>query len=405
MKRAMLLLLLLGAGGAAALYAGGRLTHGAPSPRPQFATAKDMAPAVTVHRVARQSLVETVLITGTLVPRTEILVAPEVEGLRVLELLAEEGDRVAEGDLLARLEDETLRAELAQNDAALARAKAAIARARSEIVSAEAREHEAASALERAKPLQKSGYLADSAFDQREAAARTAAAQLVAARDGLSLAEAEKAQTEAQRRQIAWRLDKTEIRAPAAGLISRRNARIGGLASGAADPMFRIIAKGEIELDGEVPEADLAKLKVGQKALITIAGVGEVEGKVRLVSPEIDRATRLGRVRIFLGDDAGLRIGSFGRGSVVTARGDGLVVPATAVLFAPGGPEVQVVEDGRVVTRSVTTGLKSGDRIEVTSGLAEGDAVVAKAGTFLRDGDAVRPVPAPSRGPRLSGID
>ncbi|HXF54012.1 MAG TPA: efflux RND transporter periplasmic adaptor subunit [Hyphomicrobiaceae bacterium] len=401
----MLLLLLLAAGGGAVLYAGGRLTHGAPSPPPQQITAKDMAPAVTVHRVVRATLVETVLVTGTLVPRNEVLVAPEVEGLRVLELHAEEGDRVAKGDLLARLEDETLKAELAQNDATLARAKAAIARARSEIVSAEAREHEATSALERAKPLQKSGYLADSVFDQREAAARTAAAQLVAARDGLALAEAEKAQTEAQRRQIAWRLDKTEIRAPAAGLISRRNARIGGLASGAADPMFRIIADGEIELDAEVPETELAKLKIGQKALITIAGVGEVEGKVRLVSPEVDRTTRLGRVRIFLGDDPGLRIGSFGRGSVVTARSDGLVVPASAVRFAPDGPEVQLVEDGRIVTRSLTTGLRSGGLIEVTSGLAEGDVVVAKAGTFLRDGDAVRPVPAPSRGPRLSEIN
>jgi hypothetical protein len=74
-----------------------------------------------------------------------------------------------------------------------------------------------------------------------------------------------------------------------------------------------------------------------------------------------------------------------------------------AVLFAAEGPQVQIVENDRVVTRSVATGLKSGDRIEITSGLAEGDTVVAKAGTFLRDGDAVRPVL--SAATRLSGVN
>jgi RND family efflux transporter MFP subunit len=404
MKRLLLLLVVGAAGAAAALYFSGHLpaAHRPPDAK-SVASAADMTPTVTVHSAARETLVETVLVTGTLVPRTEILVAPEVEGLRVLELSADEGDRVPQGAMLARLEDETLKAQLAQNDAALARAKAAIARARSEIASAEAREDEAASALERAKPLQKSGYLADSVFDQRQAAAKTAAAALVAARDGLTLAEAEHAQIEALRREIAWRLGKTEIKAPAAGIISRRNARIGALASGASDPMFRIIANGEIELDAEVPETELARLEPRQKAEITIAGVGQVQGRIRLVSPEVDRATRLGRVRIFLGDDTRLRIGSFGRGSVVTAHGQGLVVPVAAVLFAADGPQVQIVEDGRVVTRSVTTGLKSGDRIEITSGLAEGDTVIAKAGAFLRDGDAVRPVL--SAATRLSGVN
>jgi RND family efflux transporter MFP subunit len=393
MKRILMLLVVAVAGGAAVLYVGGHLPSGSAAPKTkQVAAAKDLAPAVSVHRVARERLTESVLVTGTLVPRSEILVAPEIEGLRVLELPADEGDRVAEGAALARLESETLKAQLAQNDAALARAKAAIARARSEIASAEAREEEARTSLERAKPLQKSGYLADSVFDQRQSAARTAAAQLVSARDGLTLSEAEHAQIEAQRRELSWRLGKTEIVAPVAGLVSRRNARIGALASGAADPMFRIIANGEIELDAEVPETELAGLKVGQKAMITIAGVGQVEGRIRLVSPEVDRATRLGRVRIFLGDDERLRIGSFGRGTVVTATGEGLVVPAAAVLFAANGPQVQVVEDGHVATRNVTTGIESGGRIEIKSGLLEGQSVVAKAGTFLRDGDAVRPV-------------
>ena len=161
-----------------------------------------LAAAVTVARVAPADFVETVLATGSLVAREEILVGPEVEGLRITEVLADEGMRVKKGDVLAQLVADTLDAQLAQNDAALARATAAIAQARSAIVQAEARLVESSNAFERAKPLRAAGHMAESAFDQREQAARTAQAQLVAARDGLTAAEAEKAQIEAQRREL-----------------------------------------------------------------------------------------------------------------------------------------------------------------------------------------------------------
>ena len=90
-------------------------------------------------------------------------------------------------------------------------------------------------------------------------AARTAEAQLVAARDGLKVAEAEKAQIEAQRRELTWRRGRTEVMAPADGIVSRRMARVGGYAAGAAEPMFRIVANGEVELDAEVIETRLGR--------------------------------------------------------------------------------------------------------------------------------------------------
>ena len=113
---------------------------------------------------------------------------------------------------------------------------------------------------------------------------------------------------------------------------------------------------------------------------------------MRLVSPEVDKATRLGRVRIFLGDNPGLRVGAFARGTIETANGHGLAVPASAILYGPDGATVQVVRDSRVETRRIKTGLAGGALVEVTKGLSEGDLVVARSGTFLRDGDAVRPV-------------
>jgi HlyD family secretion protein len=353
-----------------------------------------LAAAVTVARVAPADFVETVLATGSLVAREEILVGPEVEGLRIVEVLADEGQRVKKGEVLARLVADTLDAQLAQNDAGLARTTAAIAQARSAIVQAEARLIENRNAYERAKPLRQAGHMTEAAYDQREQAARTAEAQLTAARDGLKLAEAEKAQVEAQRRELTWRRGRSEVTAPADGIVSRRMARVGGYAAGAAEPMFRIVANGEVELDAEITETRMAAVRIGQTARVDVAGLGIVEGKVRLVSPEVDKATRLGRVRIYLGDNPGLRVGAFARGVVETASGRGLAVPASAVLYGPDGATVQLVRSNRVETRTVRLGLAAGALVEVREGLDEGDLVVARSGTFLREGDAVRPVPA-----------
>jgi RND family efflux transporter MFP subunit len=351
------------------------------------------APAITVSKVTPEEFVQTAAVSGSLIPREEILVSPEVEGLRVLQLLADEGDRVKKGQVLARLVSEQIDAQLAQNAANLARSNAAIAQAKSQIVQAEAQAKEAQAQLVRAEPLKKSGYLSGATYDQRESAAGTTAAQLVAARDGLTAAEADKAQIEAQRREIMWRRSNTDVTAPKDGIISRRTARIGAMASAVGEPMFRIIEDGEIELDAEIVETELKNVKVGQKAVVTVPQYGDFEGKVRLVSPEVDKTTRLGRVKIFLGANPVLRIGSFAEGRIETARSHGLAVPSSAVTFDPDSPSVQVVVNGDTVRRRVVTiGLATGDLIEVKDGLKEGDVVVTRAGTFLRDGDVIRPV-------------
>jgi len=351
-----------------------------------------LAAPVTVVRVAPADFTETVLATGSLVPREEILVGPEVEGLRITQVLADEGQRVKKGDVLARLVADALDAQIAQSDAALARSAAAIAQARSAIVQAEARVTESRNAFERAKPLRAAGHMAESAYDSREQGARTAAAQLAAAADGLKVAEAERAQTEAQRRELNWRRGRTEVVAPADGIVSRRIARVGGFAAGAAEPMFRIVAAGEVELDAEVIETRLSVVRIGQPARVDVAGLGRIAGTVRLVSPEIDKATRLGRVRIFLGDNPDLRVGAFARGAIETASGRGLALPSSAVLYGPEGASVLVVRNNHVETRIIKIGLAAGALVEVRQGLDEGDLVVARSGTFLRDGDAVRPI-------------
>lgn len=355
--------------------------------------------AVSVARVSTTDFVETALVTGTLVPRDELMVAPEVEGLRVGELKVEEGETVKAGQVLAVLTQATLDAQIAQNDAALARANAAIAQAKSQITQSEAKLKEAQSAFDRARPLNKNGYLADATLDTREAAAKTADAQLVAAHDGLKVAEADRGVLEAQRREIDWKRSRTEIKAPVDGVVSRRTTRVGSIASAVNEPMFRIVARGEIELEGEITENQLAKVRIGQPVRIEIVGATQpIEGKVRIVPAEIDKATRLAKVRVFLGVRPDLKIGAFARGFVETARDKGLAVPASAILYGRDGASVQVVRDGKIETRRIVTGLRADALAEVKEGLTEGDVVVEKSGTFLRDGDAVRPMPGSGTG-------
>lgn len=329
-------------------------------------------------------------------PREEILVAPEVDGLRVLEIKAEEGDQVKKGDLLAVLVTEQIDTQLAANTAAQASASAAIERAKSSVLEMEARVAEAKAQLDRAKPLVASKYLSESVYDQRQVAYKAAEAQLQSAKGMLSQSEADKKQTEAQRAELEWRRGRAEVRAPADGIVSKRAGRIGSIATASAlaggDTMFRIIQNGEIELDAEVAETHLWKVKAGQPGRVTAPGGVEATGTVRLVAPEVDKATRLGRVRIFLGSRPDLKVGSFGRGTIETGRGRAIAVPLSAVLHSDDGASVQIVVDGKVKTKAVKTGLETAGMVAIDSGVSEGDLVVAKAGTFLRDGDAVRPV-------------
>ncbi|SDA09278.1 HlyD family secretion protein [Methylobacterium sp. UNC378MF] len=354
-----------------------------------------IAPAVTVVPAESREIVERAVVTGTLVPRDEILVSPEVEGLRITDLLVEEGDRVTKGQVLAKLSLEMIVTQEASNAAAIARAEAAIVQAQSQIVQAEAANVEARQSLERAQALSKTGNATAAALEQRVSAAQGAEGRLAAARGGLQSAQADLATARAAGAEIALRRARTDIRAPEAGIINRRTARIGATATAVGEPLFRLIARGEIELEGEVPETSLARIQVGNPASLDLDDGRQLRGKVRRVYPEVDRATRLGKVRIRLGDDPVLRIGAFARGNVEVARRTGVAVPVSSLLYAADGrASVLVAKDGRVEARPVTTGLSAEGFTEIRAGVAAGESVVARAGSFLRDGDRVRPVPA-----------
>ncbi|MDQ0473552.1 efflux RND transporter periplasmic adaptor subunit [Labrys wisconsinensis] len=350
-------------------------------------------PSITVVHAARGPITETAVVTGNLVPREEVLVSPQIDGYAVEDILVEEGDTVAKGQVLARLSRAMIDTSLAQNAAQIARADAAIAQAEASIAEAQASKDQTSSAFARSQTLRKDGIATADTLEQREMADRTAAARLDSAQHALTVAQADKNLAVAQRSEMMVRLARTEIKAPAAGTVSRRTARIGAIAAIAGDPLFRIIENGEIELEADVPEATLAALRPGMAAkVLTAARTEPFSGHVRLVSPEVTQSTRLGRVRISLDPAPGLTIGAFGRAAVEIASRDGVLLPQSAVLFSEQGPTVQVVRDGVVTTTPIVIGLRTESHVEIEKGVAVGDAVVATAGTFVRDGDRVTPV-------------
>jgi len=184
------------------------------------------------------------------------------------------------------------------------------------------------------------------------------------------------------------------IQAPAAGVVTSRAAVVGTLASARAEPLFRIAAKGEMELLAETPVKSLATVAANQTAKIAIVGAGELPGKVRIFSVAINPTTQLGQIRLLIGSDPKLRVGAFGRATIDVGRRCGPAIPLSAVLYGPGGAVVQVVRDNRIETRRVTVGLLAAGQAEIRDGLAEGEMVVARAGAFVREGDRVRSITA-----------
>ncbi len=387
----MSLFLRLAAAAVALAVAAGPVAAADPTP-----PAAAVAPTVTVVAATRGEVQARVPLSGTLVARHEVQVYPEVTGFQITALRAEAGDRVVKGQELARLSDNTLRAQLAQAEAEYQRAQAGVSQAQSQIASTQAALTQAVTALERAQQLRRGGNTSQAALDQAVAAEAAARAAAASASDGLAVAQAAQAQASAARDVAQLNLDRTVIVAPVDGRVMSRAAQLGALSAAGGEPMFTLIADGTLEMQGEVIETALLDLRPGQAVDLDVAGVGPVTGEVRQLPALVDATTRLGDVRIALPADERLRPGLFASGTITTARRVVVTVPATAVLADAGGERVQVVHGGVVESRPVRAGLLWQGAREIVDGLAEGEVVMMRAGAFFRTGDPVRPVEAPA---------
>lgn len=323
------------------------------------------ARTVRVVRVQDRAVTGSLTASGSLIPREEAAVTPEVTGYRVSRVLVEEGAQVKAGQTLAQLDSALINAQLEQQKAQAAQAQ----------VQAEQAEAEAA----RVAGLDGQGVLSQEAIDQRrfqaKSARATANAQLAAYRD------------------VQTRAGKLAVTAPVSGLVLSRNVRPGDQSGASGEPWFRIARDGQIELSADLSEGDLARVRVGQTAIVTLPSGGTVEGKVRIVSPQVNSDTKLGAVRILLPVRNDVRAGGFGRAVFKDATGQGLTVPETAIRYDADGASVMTVDAGNRVKRvKVTTGVRGGGLVTLVSGPPAGTKVIENAAAFLLDGDMVKPV-------------
>jgi len=380
---------------AALLLAGTSLTM---TPPPALAVqeaapAVQAPPAIRVAAAERRELVETLSVTGTVIAREEAAAGTDLNGLAVLELNADEGDMVRKGEVLAVLDRSSLDTQLAQMDASRAQAEASVAQTRAQIGDAEIGVRQAEEALERAKALQKKGVATEAQLDNAVNSYDSARAKLVSAEKALAASEAQIGVIDAQKKNVLLQIEKTEVKAPADGLVLARNATLGGIVSASGGPLFRMAIGAEFELSANVAETALPRLAVDMPAKVALAGSKEaVGGKVRRIAPEVNQASRLGSIRIALDPGCGARGGNFARGEIEILRREGVAVPASALVYRGTDAFLQLVEDGKVRTVPVVVGARTGSFVEITDGLIEGQEVVARAGTFVADGDLVTPM-------------
>ena len=364
-----------------ALFAAAFVLCALPAQAADKATSELAAPAIRVVSVTEREIVETLAVTGTILPREEAVVGIDLAGLLVLELRADIGDRVEKGDLLAVLDKTALEIQQAQLAASRAQAEASVAQAAAQVSDAEIAVRQALEAWERAKALKAKGVASAAQYDNAVNAHDSAKAKLNTANMAKASANAQIAVIDVQIRDVAQKLAKTEVRAPAAGLILSRSATLGGLVSASSGPLFRMAAGGVFELEADIAEQQLAMMKSGMPVTVILPGEGKpLSGAIRLVAPEIDRKTRLGKVRISLDGAVSARSGGFARASIEIARIKGLAVPQAAIVWRGKQALVQRVREGVVESVEVETGLRDKDFVAVSGPVLAGEEIVSKAG-------------------------
>lgn len=348
------------------------------------------APAIRVIAAERRELVEYLHVHGTVLAREEAIVSTDLSGLTVLELKADRGDQVEKGDVLALLDRTPLEVQAAQIVANRAQAEAGVAQAASQITDAEVAVRQAFETWERVQTLKERGHATQAQLDNAVNAHDSAKARLNTAKMALRSSEAQIGVVDAQYRDIEVKLAKTTIKAPAGGLVLARNITLGGVVSAQSGALFRIAIENDLELAADVAETDLPRLSEGLPVAVEVAGATEaVEGTIRMIAPEVDQRTRLGRVRVKLPEDSNVRVGNFASAKIEISRNEGVAVPASAIVYRGSEAFVQRVENGVVSTISVNLGSRADGFVEVTGGIEVGDEVVHRAGTFIADGDRI----------------
>jgi HlyD family secretion protein len=373
---------------------------------------------VPAYLAESRPLVQRVVATGRVRPLARISLASVAMG-RVRSVPVREGDRVAGGQLLVKLDDVEQAAALRQAQGRVGEAAARLEQVRGvagrqaaeALHQAEVRVAQAEQDLARARQLGEAGSVPRQAAEDAERALQvarsqreTAAAQAASAGGADErLAAAALVQAEGARAVAAARLAETEIRAPGPGLVVARDVEPGDVVA-AGRTLLGMTADGALELAAQVDEKNLSLLRVGQPAQASADAFPDLVfgATVALIAPAVDPARGTVEVRLAVPDPPPvLRADMTVSINVEVGRkGAALVIPADVVRDPTGEPWVLAVAGRRAERRPIRLGMRGDGLVEVEAGLAAGDAVVAPAAGFVAAGERVRarPVPAPGAG-------
>lgn len=325
-------------------------------------TAQKAALTVTVVSPQQQNWKQTFTANGNIAAWQEVVIGSELSGQRLTRVNVNVGDEVRRGQVLAEINSDTIRADLAAAKASYAEAQAVLA--------------DAMTNNRRIQQLKNTGAISAQEATQYQTSQSTAQAKLDAA----------KAQIESNQ----LRLAQTRVVAPDNGVISARTATVGSLAQ-TGQELFRLIRDHRLEWRAEVTTSDLYKLKQGMTAHIFSPDPAQpaVTGKVRMIAPVIDPQTRYGLVYVDIPTTQAVRMGMFVKGEFDLGQKAALTVPQTALLLRDGFSYVFIVDDNnRVTQQKVSVGRRLGDRVEILD-LAPNVKVVSSGTGFLADGDLV----------------
>tara|TARA_R110001599_G_scaffold12319_1_gene57772 strand:- start:3761 stop:4939 length:1179 start_codon:yes stop_codon:yes gene_type:complete len=323
------------------------------------------APMVTVMAPGKQQVTRTINATGTVAARREIPVSIVGEGGRVTNVYVDAGDWVKQGQIMASID----RSVQSQQAAGL---EASVGVSRADLNLAQAN-------LDRAAQLVDRGFISKADIDRLTATRDSAAARLRVA--------------QAQLNETRARNNRLNVVAPKAGFVLERNVEPGQTVTQGSGVLFLLAQNGEMELQAQLGEADLANISVGISTQVTPVGTDKsLTGQVWQISPTIDPQSRQGIAKIALGYDPALRPGGFASARIESGTSEVAVLPESALQNDSKGSFVYIVgADNKAVRRDVVIGATTAAGISVTSGLNGNERVVLRAGGFLSPGETVQP--------------
>ncbi len=334
--------------------------------------------SVEVTQARRGSLREDLVITGALKPKEQVDITAKATG-RVEKLYFYVGDPVKAGELVADLEDDELQQQVNRATASIAVSRASSSQREAELENAKAE-------LDRAQKL-----LDDELISPQDHASTRTNLAVVEAQVQLAYAQTE--QAEAELRELKIRLEQSKIFAPMGGFVAIRYVDVGALIS-PTTPILRVVNLSTMVTHANVPERNLGRLRVGNRAVIAIDALPDLSfrGRIARIAPVLDAATRSALIEIDVPNpDNFLKAEMFVRIRIDTGlMREATLIPREGLVYRGQQAGVYVVDEDRPVFREIETGLTNEDNVEVLANLEPGATIVGRGAAMLEDGDRIR---------------